>query len=189
MKRIDIMLDLETLGIVGDVPIIQISAIAFDIISGEHIGKFDQKIKISDNLTINKSTLKWWLQTDAKLLESILSDGNASEAISISNFISWINATIEEAGSKELVYLWGNGILFDNRIIHHKCEKYGYKYPIFYRNDRDLRTLLELACMKTEKDFDELKKSAHSGLVQHDALDDCRAQIILASYSYNALIS
>ena len=69
-------------------------------------------------------------------------------------------------------------------------QSVGLDYPIFYRNDRDMRTIIELACHKLgieEKEFKEQNKN--SELVAHDAYDDVRWQIDLVSKAYNILIA
>jgi len=47
--RVDIMTDIETLGTNADSTIIQISAIAFNTMTGEHIAEFNQIADISKN--------------------------------------------------------------------------------------------------------------------------------------------
>ena len=146
-ERIDIMTDIETLGTQEDVAIIQLSAIAFDINSGEIIDTFDEYVDIENMkaLIIDGSTLKWWLKDEKRdVLSDILKKGNKKLKRTLFEFEKWIKNL--ECDNKEK-YLWGNGILFDNRIIKESMHKYDITYPIFYRNDRDVRTIAELACV------------------------------------------
>src|SRR5690625_1851360 len=171
-KRIDVMTDIETLGTGDNATVFQISAIAFDIRTGQYLNDvpvFNQVADIAKNkeLNVDGSTLKWWLNTDKELLTKLINSGkNSSENILIM-FHKWLTGL----GNKKDVYLWGNGILFDNRIIKAQFENIGLTYPIFYRNDRDVRTILELASFKTGLTEREIKDSvADDSLVAHNAI-------------------
>lgn len=81
--------------------------------------------------------------------------------------------------------------MFDNKLIQSKMEQYNIDYPIFYRNDRDMRTIVELAGLKleinTEKEFRE--KFKDESLVAHDAFDDVKGQIKILSKAWNILLN
>lgn len=194
-KRVDIMVDIETLGKSADATIIQISAIGFNIETGEYYSHltFDKVADIEKNerpLKIEGGTLKWWLNTDKELLNDLI-NGNRSESLSsedvIREFYKWVEDIVTKVGRNN-TYLWGNGILFDNRIIQHQMESLGLNYPIYYRNDRDVRTLLEIASLKTgasEKDIKD--KYMDKTLVAHNALHDVKNQIALCIGCYNLI--
>lgn len=188
--RIDIMTDIETLGVGENVTIIQLSAVAFDIQSGSIISTFNQHIDISKdkNLNVDGSTLAWWLHPDRKdLLSEIVLKGDISLVGALMTFKHWILGFDANGGIKN-VYLWGNGILFDNRIIQDIMTKNNIEYPIFYRNDRDVRTIVDLACMKLNISADELKMKLEEVGTKHDAYSDSLYQINLVSYCYKILI-
>lgn len=189
--RLDIMVDTETLGHATNSTIIQLAAIAFNIETGEQYSEFNQVVDIEKNEVnhITGSTLKWWLNTNKDLLHQLISTGNYSSGEVLLNFKKWI---IEQYTSRNLshtdVFLWGNGILFDNKMIQHQLETIGETYPIFFRNDRDVRTLVELASKKTNQTERDLKKSFQdSNLVAHNALDDVKYQINLAVGCFSLL--
>lgn len=192
LKRIDIVTDIETLGTSTDSQIIQLSAIAFDIETGDILSEFDLPIDISKELEMKVSggTLEWWLNTDKDLLLDIIKRGkdrgkDLKEAIHELYF--WINTMKNAVGDKN-VYFWGNGIKFDNVMISTQMELYGLNYPIFYRNDRDMRTITELACTKlniTQSRFKDQFKD--DSLVAHDGLDDCKWELKVISYCWNLL--
>lgn len=187
--RKDIMVDIETLGTGSDSTIFQIAAVAFDIKTGEHFSKFNRIADIAENdfLDVDGSTLKWWLNTDKELLTKLLNDGFGSSEALLTNFHDWLTS-LKVAVMDEL-YLWGNGILFDNKMIQHQFESIGLEYPIYYKNDRDVRTIVELASQKLGITEAELKeKYLDDSLVEHDAIDDCMYQISLVVGCYNELI-
>jgi hypothetical protein len=189
--RLDIMTDIETLGTNSDSTIIQISAIAFDINTGEHIAKFNQIADITKNekpVNVTADTIIWWLKTNKELFIELLNGGEESSEQVLRNFYSWITSLLPLSEINN-IYLWGNGILFDNKMIQHQLESVGLIYPIFYRNDRDLRTLVELASVKLGISEKELKERFNDdSLVAHNAFDDVIYQINLATNCYRELI-
>lgn len=184
------MTDIETLGQNSDSTIIQISAIAFDIKTGEHFSLFNEIADISKNeipLNVTGSTIKWWLNTNKELFTELINRGEFSSEQVLRNFHKWLTDLYKD---DKKVYLWGNGILFDNKMIQHQFESLGLNYPIFYRNDRDVRTILELASIKLGIPEEEVKKRyQEDSLVAHNALDDVKFQINLVVNCFNELIS
>lgn len=181
------MVDIETLGNESDSTIFQIAAVAFDIKTGATTARFNKISDIEQNSFnyVTGSTLKWWLNTNKELLTELLNKGKGSSEDLLNNFHEWLTS-IETKGD---IYLWGNGILFDNKLIQHQFEDAGLEYPIFYRNDRDVRTIVDLAGEKlglSEKELKERFKSKN--LVEHDAFDDVKYQIDLVVGCYNELI-
>lgn len=195
--RIDIMVDLETLGLTADNPVIQIGALAFNLSTGEKYGDFVEYCKLDvaeSGMFIDTNTYQWWLDENAGLLQQILAKGIASgntEKQMIQKFVKWIGAiALKHKISKSNIHIWGNGMLFDNAIIHGKCKRYDILYPIIYQNDRDVRTIVDLFCMKSGMTRNEVVsgfKNA-SGLVQHDALNDCQIQFNMVKHCYDALV-
>ena len=191
--RIDIMTDIETLGRGSDATIFQIAAIAFNIQTGEHYEKFNMIADIGKNkhTNITGDTLKWWLNTDKELLTKLLNSGSCSSKELVYEFHKWLKSLSGITGNSQDIYLWGNGILFDNKMLQHQMQNQDLDYPIFYRNDRDMRTLVELAGHKigiaTEKELRE--KFKNETLVAHDAFDDVRGQIEILSQCYNVIIN
>lgn len=189
--RTDIMTDIETLGTNTDSTIIQISAVAFDIETGNVTHEFDMIADIEKNesdIKVTAGTLKWWQTTNAELFSELLNGGFHSSESVLTHFHEWLNQF-----DKENLYLWGNGILFDNKMIQAQMENIGLNYPIHYKNDRDVRTILELTAMKTklsEKHIKEVinKKIKDKNLTHHNALDDCYWQVELVSSCYNELM-
>jgi len=191
--RIDIMTDIETLGNNSDATIFQIAAIAFNIQTGEYYEKFNMIADISKNkhMNIMGSTLKWWLNTNKELLTELLNKGSCSSKELVYDFHKWLECLSGITNNSQNIYLWGNGILFDNKILQYQMQNQGLNYPIFYRNDRDMRTLVELARHKieiaTEKELREKLKS--KTLIEHDALNDVMGQIEILSQCYNILMN
>ena len=194
-NRLDIMVDIETLGKQLDSTIFQIAIGFFNIQTGEIYETFNYLADISKmKCNVDGDTLQWWLQTNPELLNVLINgNSNLSENNIIEKFYMLIKTQIGLRG-EENIFLWGNGILFDNAMIKAHMKSCGLKYPIFYRNDRDMRTLIELAVKKlnddnirTEKDFRD-KYFDKSKYVEHNAVDDVRFQIGVVCKAYNILM-
>lgn len=180
-QRVDVMVDLETLGNRPDATIFQIAASAFDITNGDIIADFEQKADLSlgdTPLTVDPSTISWWLRTNPRLFARLISEGTVSTEELLRKFHEWLSNLSKEYD----VRLWGNGILFDNNFIRTQFEALGLYYPINYNRDRDVRTILELAANKLGVDERSLRKQFEEGLTAHDAGDDVTKQINLVVY-------
>jgi 3' exoribonuclease, RNase T-like len=185
--RKDIMLDIETLGTGTNATIFQISAITFDIETGKHFSTFNGIADIAENdfLEVDGSTLKWWLNTDKELLTELLNKGEGSSEDLLNDFHVWLKSQDKDTKN---IYLWGNGILFDNKKIQEQFVEMGLDYPIFFRNDRDVRTIVDLAGKKLGISETELKERFNDeSLTKHDAFDDVKYQINLVVSCYKLL--
>ena len=193
---IDIIVDIETLGRSPRCPITQFSAVAFDRDNNfKVVSTFDLSTEIKGEVTVNAETLKWWLEENPNLLLKQLNGVHSpkyetqkgtyhpyhryyglcsNEKEIIKRFCDWFYNLTVDYGERNIL-LWGNGILFDNRIIKEKCELYGIEYPIFYRNDRDIRTLTQIAAditgCESEKAFRE--QFVNTANEEHNSFNDC----------------
>lgn len=185
--RLDLMLDIETLGTDSDTTLIQLACVAFDIRTGSIVSEFNEFIDIGQtkDLKVTGSTIKWWLKTDSTLFKSLIERGSLSEREVFARFHNWMKG-LQETYS---LYAWGNGLLFDLAIIKTKLTQYGFSYPISFKTERDVRTIVDLYCAKkgiTEKQFKDIHKS--NDLVVHNGLDDCKFQIRFVVEAYKDLV-
>lgn len=190
-KRNDIMVDIETLGLNDESTIFQVSAASFDITTGVIESEIDLKLNISsvDNLFVEGGTLKWWLKTDKDLLAKLISEGDKNELEMFKEFLDWVESLNEnkDYGSPTL---WGNGISFDNVKIKNKMNSLGLTYPISFKKERDVRTILDLASLKSNKSEREIQKEIQNDYeIAHNAIDDVRRQVRLVHHCFNLLNS
>lgn len=192
-NRIDIMTDIETLGRSNGAPVCQIAAVKFDIRTGRILDTFNEVVDITKLNNIEGDTLVWWLNTNKELLTNLLNEGKnggLTEEDVLKHFVAWVTSGIDgrPAPSQKDIFLWGNGILFDNRLIQNKCFQYGLEYPIHYRNDRDMRTIIELAGFKTGFDSEyAYRKSCPNVGIAHDAFDDVKFQVMVLCKAFSEL--
>lgn len=182
--RIDVMVDIETLGTKADSTIFQIAAIAFDIETGQHLSQFNRTADISKNdyMNVDGSTIKWWLNENKELFTNLINSGVGSSEELLEEFHSWLTG-LSVVGD---LHLWGNGIMFDNNMIKTQFEESVLEHPINFRNDRDVRTLVELAAIKLGTTVSEIRKRFDRGTA-HDAFDDVKHQIDYVVYCFNEL--
>lgn len=182
-----IMVDIETLGTGSDAPIFQIAMASFDINTGKIYDSIDLILDVNDvNLDVEGGTLLWWLNTNKELLTSLLNDGDLDEEEMYYEVIKWLEIQSDTIDMRDLT-LWGNGIIFDNVKIKDKIESLGGVYPINYKNDRDVRTILALATSLGYSE-EEIRESIESeGGQKHDAIDDVHYQIKLVVACYDII--
>ena len=186
--RLDLMLDIETLSTSNDTTLIQLACVAFDIRNGNTISEFNEFIDIekTKDLKVSGSTIKWWLKTNVELFKELIQKGNLSEKDVFEKFYSWI----KELQETYAICIWGNGINFDVQTIKTKLAQYEISYPISFKNERDVRTIVDLYCAKKGISEKQFKDSFNSNdLVAHNGLDDCKYQIKYVVHAYNDLIN
>jgi hypothetical protein len=185
----DIMLDLETLGNEESPIIIQLSAIQFDLKTG-NIGKiFNYLINPmsckTEGLEVSKSTVEWWLSQDTELVKNVLGK-SIIEGLNLIEILNRFSNYIENIRSDEgSLNVWGNGILSDNLWLQSAYKACNLKFPINYNEHKDVRTLVDLS--RSILNVDIKKEISFIGK-QHDSLDDCKHQIKYCSEIYNKLL-
>lgn len=167
----DVMLDLETLGTRHDAMIVQIGACYFDRITGDIGATFSVDIdpgQHTDKFTVDYSTIKWWMEQSDSARKSIFAHPIALElALSkLQNFL-WNPGDVK---------VWSHAT-FDMPILANAYHMLNMKFPIPFRDTRDLRTLMDLAAL------DKLKRERFG--IHHNALDDAKFQ---ASYASDAFV-
>lgn len=188
-KRIDIMLDLETLGNDVDSTVFQIGAVAFDITSGRVLSEFNEYLDTrSISRTVSTpSTLRWWEKTNNEMFNKLITHpmAHTTEFGLYSSFEEWL---IELADRKDVeLYIWGNGLLFDVKMIEYQFNRFGLEFPIGFRNKRDVRTVVEIGevsgAVVSKKSF--IKTVLDKDEELHDALVDAKVQAKLISHIYD----
>lgn len=159
----DIMLDNETLGTDVDSVILSIGAVRFNETSIADEA-FYRVITIQSNLdegrTIMPSTLRWWLDQDARA-KAVLDDPNQIPlGQALDEFREWIG------NDCKTIKMWGNGADFDCAMIKHAYGRQAAPWQFY--NTRCFRTVKELPAAKL------IPKPANT--LAHNALADAIAQ-------------
>lgn len=174
------MVDIETLGTDSNSVIVSISAIECDLRTGKTGDEFVTGIDIQEQLdkgaVMNAGTVMWWLGQSKEAQSELLDVERVNVMTALYKFNRWVNSLKYSAG---LYKLWGNGATFDNVIIRNLHYRHGTSLIIPSWNDRDVRTVVDLANINT-RDFE------FTG-VKHKGLDDCKHQIKYCAEAYKRL--
>lgn len=193
-EKRNIMVDIETIGKVKDATIFQIAAASFDIETGKVFNTINLKLDVKSvkNFNADGDTLLWWLNTDKELLTKIMNEGNLLEPTFYRRFSEWLTDELLEDKGTTLDYelaMWGNGISFDIVRLREKYDNYGQPFLINFRNEYDVRTIVELAADYTGRSVDQLKQEVTVDTeTKHDAIDDVTYQIRLVHHCYKLLM-
>lgn len=154
------MLDLETFGNGSDASIVSIGAVKFtetDIVDEFHVG-VDPASCQQLGLTIDASTVMWWLNHDRQDARgALLSLERVDLGSALAGFSDWF-------GDEKPI--WGNGATFDNVILRSAYRACRMEYPVRFWLDRCYRTVKNLA-----PGIELVREGTH-----HDACDDARCQ-------------
>jgi len=160
----DMMLDIETMGVTMKAAIVQIGAAYFNRVTGE-VGdtiriNIDANTCVDYGFAVEPDTMYWWMQQGGKSVASILKP----PLVNIASGLAYFNEFAKKADK-----VWCHAT-FDFPLIMVYYKKHGI-YPNFrFTAARDIRTLTDLG----NHDWDNLPEREG---VEHDALDDCLFQI------------
>lgn len=168
-----LMIDLEVMAKKPDGAIAAIAAVPFDIASGVtddalFYDVVDLRSSEKHGGSIDADTVLWWLGQS----ENARGEITHSKMIELPAALVRLNSFISEF-CEEQVQVWGNGSSFDNVILRSAYENCGITPFWKYRNDRDVRTIVELgrnAGIDPKKDFPFVGEA-------HNALDDALHQV------------
>lgn len=181
----NIVLDLETLGTDTHPVILQIGAVAFDPEKKTIIRKFKLSIDIESclkaGLKIDAITLAWWMKQPEDVRNKVFA-GTTKLETALEEFKTWLNALTNN--NLQTVQLWGNGILADNAWLKSAYRHCNMTYPIHYKNDRDIRTLLSMTAKIRDIEPVEITNRIETNDLPHDALADAlwEAKLIMTCF-------
>ena len=173
-EGVNVMCDLETLGLRPGCIILSLAAVPF--LCDEKIPPFYMKINKSNYPTSlfhsDPMTEGWWtLQSEAARTEAFSGTAHPSEVLH--HFNHWCSQLPGK------VILWGNGSDFDNVILQEAYRLLGLHAPWKYFDNRCYRTLKNL--------FPQIKFT--KTLFAHNALEDAKAQAVHAEEIFRNQLS
>lgn len=141
----DVMVDLETLGLSLDCVVTQIGYVAFDPMgvhfSGHLRPNLDEQVKMGR--TISADTFIWWLGQSEEARKSMLVKSEQNMYDCLLQFCQDIEL---QFGWENIDGIWSHGMNFDLAIMENLFKMYAVKCPWAktFRNLRDTRTLFSL---------------------------------------------
>lgn len=183
---VHVMVDLETMGKKSDAPIVSIGAVIFDPETG-FLGETFYKVvslesAVSWGAEIDPSTVIWWMKQSSEARSEIANDNAIQLDDALLQFSEFVFENIP--GGCETAQIWGNGATFDNTVLRSSFERACLECPWDYRNDRDVRTMVELG---KAIGFDA-KTSIPFECERHNALADAQHQARYVSAIWQRLI-
>ncbi|EIV3811482.1 3'-5' exoribonuclease [Klebsiella aerogenes] len=181
-----VMVDLETMGKKSNAPIVSIGAVIFDPATG-FLGETFYKVvslesAVSWGAEIDPSTVIWWMKQSSEARSEIANDNAIQLDDALLQFSEFVFENIP--GDCETAQIWGNGATFDNTILRSSFERACLECPWDYRNDRDVRTMVELG---KAIGFDAKTSIPFEG-ERHNALADAQHQARYVSAIWQRLI-
>lgn len=170
---LNIMLDLETLGVLPGCAIRSIGAVTFELnANGKEAANertfyanISARSCLYARLHIEQGTDEWWNRQSPEALEGLKTDQKPLAQVA-TEFNTW--CTHASSGILSDIRLWCQGANFDAVIWEFASRAVALPTPWKFYNVRDTRTLYALA------DFDP--RSLPRAGTYHNALDDARHQ-------------
>lgn len=186
-----LMLDLETLGQEPGSVILTISAVQFDIKTGQTGLVFHDSINLESSLRfglkIDPDTFKWWLGRSEESRTALNNDLDKGSDIrdvlcDFSAFLSSLpHASLRQLYPKQDIIIWGRGPCFDMGLLTYAYKAINTNCPWNFRNERCVRTYESIRPdIKAETDKEE-RGTLHNGV------DDAKHQIKYITRIHNAI--
>jgi len=179
------MIDLECLGNGTNGLIVSIGAAEFEP-GGDDLADPGRTFKA--NLTIQSGlnagavvegrTIVWWLQQDDAARKALTDPGPVPEREALAALRAWLTKCGVE-------FVWGHGVNYDLRILAQAYLRYKQQIPWPWRNERDTRTLFDVAGV-TPEDWAAVEARIPAG-VKHEPVFDAVKQVGVVQRCYNRL--
>jgi hypothetical protein len=159
------MIDIETLGTAHSSIFLSVAAVPFDLKTRAYKGKefFYKTVELNSamkaGLTIDPSTLQWWLNQKPEVMKLMFKDAQPLEEV-LKDLSAYFKA-------KGLIYPWGNSASFDLGILTNAYQKIGLPVPWKFYNERCYRTVVSLFAQNVPKKPENA----------HDPVADCHYQL------------
>ena len=160
----NIMLDLETMGLSSNAAIIAVGAVAFDKngVLSRFYAKNNLQSAIDSGGIVDGSTIAFWLgQSDDARKEFIDNEKEDNLIASLTSFKHWYEKVEGED-------IWGHGAACDNVWLKNAYLNNNLAVPWKHYNDKCYRTMLDLG---KDIEFERIG-------VYHNALDDAESQAL-----------
>ena len=157
----NIMVDLESMGTRSNAAIIALGAVKFSSkgLGDEFYMKVDLETCVRSGLTIDASSIMWWMQQSEAARGEFAKKGDS--------LFNVLKAFSRFVGSSRDAKIWGNGADFDNVVLANAYDAVNLDRPWEYWNNRCYRTVNKLLGGSIE-----LERVGDA----HNAIDDAKSQ-------------
>ena len=177
-ERIDIMFDLETLGLQPDCIFFQLGAVAFSRETFNIECVFDARISRENQValrrTMDKETVDWWARdrSSKELYKTLTGGKNVLLVDALKSFSRFVD-TFKPKG------VWCH-INFDWNIVKNAYDSLSMVFPFKYYSARDPRTIEDFFHVERNSALRNVGLNRSSA---HDAVIDCCMQISYLRYA------
>lgn len=142
----NVMIDLETMGTNPKAPITCIGAVFFNPKTGELGERFYCRVDFGNDMlngaVPDGDTIKWWLRQSSDARAELISDDAIPIFEAVGDLSDWLTDNAEDL---KTLKVWANSPSFDCTILRSASERIGIDIPWNYWNERDVRTMKEVA--------------------------------------------
>lgn len=174
------MLNIETLGRSANAVIVAIAAAQFDPHGNGTIHEFQMNVDAEScqraGLTLDASTVMWWLQQSDAARKAITRKDASDLHLVLDAFEDFVRE-IEAHEGKAIV--WANSPAFDVAILNSAYKACGRDTLFEFRNERDWRTLTQL--------YPDIVRAHTREGVAHEAISDVRNQVAILQKVYQQI--
>lgn len=161
----DVMIDLETMGVGPTAAIISIGAVIFDLntrlLGGEFYVAVDLASSVAAGGVMDVATVLWWMQQSDEA-RAVLADGGKDIVGALRDLSAWIGFNLLAVPPGDPCIIWCCGASFDHVILGSAYRACHLKQPWEFRYERDYRTVKAL-----HRHVPMQRSGTH-----HNALDD-----------------
>ena len=170
VKMPDVMIDVETMGVLPTAPIIGIGAVAFNLATCELGERFYANVDLASTVAqgaiIEAGTVMWWMTQPDEARRKLTTGARLDVDTFLQQFSQWLDKSCVSVKERRV---WACGTDFDNTKLSEHYRRAGLETPWMFWNNRDQRTVRELFKGKTEG---VRREGTH-----HNALDDAIHQV------------
>ncbi|MDT3720320.1 3'-5' exonuclease [Pseudomonas oryzihabitans] len=169
MSRVDVVIDLETMGTSPRAAIVALGAVALHAEfprPREYYGRVDLADSVAQGGVFDAETVQWWMQQSEEARHELVGSLAQPLHAELRTLSLWLEGLELNYGD---LFIWGNSPAFDCTILGSAYDSVGLSRPWHFRQERDLRTLLDLYPEAADIEFEGVKHHA-----MHDARHEAR---------------
>jgi len=194
------MVDVETMGLKEDCPILTIGAVLFDPYEQDDVGTLEKRaflrrVDVQDAVEqsgrVEGSTLKWWLQQEDAAIKELVHEDTVPMVVAMRDLRRYLADRAPELEddffpgfSKFPIAcaLWAKSPDFDCAKLRHTADRVGETLPLRFFQWRCVRTVQDLAWPEGPDARPVFKAG-----VAHDARADAVQQALMVQAAYKEL--
>ena len=189
LRQDALMVDLETMSTEWNAAILSIGACMFDPFAGPEqpiTEKFLVRVSPASNETFDRhfsgDTIEWWFRQDPEALASLF-----EHQTNLKNAMVQFRLWFQDETAQRPEEVWANDPDFDVTILKYAARAVHDAWPIFFANNRSVRTAGAMAYPDRNERKAIIKLFRSEIGTHHRADDDAVAQALFVAHCYDKL--